>query len=82
MAISRQDLKRLQNLYPFHELKYIYDEDDQPSSVLITMEDFIGLLETLDILSNEDLSASIRKGLEEIKSGTQLLNHSEVFGDL
>lgn len=82
MAISKKTLDRLRDLYPFHELKYVYDEKGKPSSVLLDMEDFVGLLETLDILSDQDLVHSIRRGLEEIREGKPLLKHSEVFGGL
>lgn len=82
MAISKKDLNRLRDLYPFQELKYVYDEQGHPSSVLLHMEDFVGLLETLDILSDPDLVASIRKGLKEIRKGKRLLTHAEVFGGL
>jgi hypothetical protein len=80
MAISKKDLDRLRGLYPFQGLKYVYDEQGHPSSVLLNMEDFVGLLETLDILSDQDLVDSIQRGLEEIRKGKPLLTHSEVFG--
>jgi len=82
MALQKKDLNRLRDLYPFQELKYVYDEQGQPSLVLLNMEDFVGLLETLDILSDRALIASIRKGLEEIRKGKRLLTHAEVFGGL
>lgn len=82
MTISKKNLDRLRDLYPFQGLKYVYDEEGQPSLVLLSMEDFVGLLETLDILSDQDVIDSIRKGLEEIREGKPLLTHSEVFGGL
>ena len=80
MAISRKDLERLRGLYPFRDLKYVYDEEGQPSLVLLDLEDFVGLLETLDILSDRELMDSVRRGLKEIQKGEPLLAHSEVFG--
>ncbi len=79
MTISQKSLNRLRDLYPFQELRYVYDENGQPSSVLLSMADFVGLLETLDILSDQDLMDSIHKGLEEIRHRKPLLTHSEVF---
>lgn len=82
MAISKKTLERLRDLYPFQELKYVYDERGRPSLVLLNMEDFVGLLETLDILSDQELVRSIRRGLAEIQEGKPLLTHAEVFGGL
>jgi PHD/YefM family antitoxin component YafN of YafNO toxin-antitoxin module len=72
-------LKSLQKLYPFRELKYIYSNQEKPEAVQIHIEDFLGLLETLQILSNKKLLRSIERGLQEMKTG-KLLTHREVFG--
>ncbi|GEM_PF-1830056 len=80
MAISKKTLEQLRDLYPFQELKYVYDERGKPSLVLLNMEDFVGLLETLDILSDKKLVRSIQRGLAELREGKPMLTHSEVFG--
>ena len=82
MTVLKEDLQRLKGLYPFQNLKYVYDVAGQPSQVLLDVEDFVGLLETLDILSDKDLVESIRRGLAEIQQGKPLLSHAEVFGEL
>ena len=43
-----------------------------PEAVLISMKKFQGLLETLDILSDEKAIASIRKSIRQANKGTWL----------
>ena len=71
-------LKHAKELFPFQEIKYIYSEKNKPESVQIRIEDFLGLMETLDIISNKKLIHSIERGLAEIKKG-KLLSHEEIF---
>ena len=51
-----------------------------PGAVLISMNKFKGLLETLDILSDEKAMKSIRKSIKEAQQG-KWLDHNEVFGE-
>jgi antitoxin YefM len=50
-----------------------------PEAVLISMKKFTGLLETLDILSDENTMKVIRKSIREAKLGKWVEFH-EVFG--
>lgn len=49
-----------------------------PEAVLISMDRFDGLLETLEILSDEWAMKSIRKSIQEANKG-MWLDHDEVF---
>lgn len=49
-----------------------------PEAVLISIEKFEGLLETLDILSDEKTMKSLRKSIREADKG-MWLNFAEVF---
>ena len=49
-----------------------------PEAVLISMKKFKGLLETIDILSDEQAMKSLRKSIREAKEGKWLEFH-EVF---
>ncbi len=49
-----------------------------PEAVLISMEKFEGLLETLDILSDEKTMKSLRKSIREADKG-MWLDFAEVF---
>ena len=69
-------------------LRKIKDSDDAiantknviPEAVLISMEKFEGLLETLDILSDEETMKSLRKSIREADKGVWL-DFAEVFED-
>lgn len=52
-----------------------------PVGVLLSVEDYEGLLETLDILSDPELSATVRRGIEELADG-KLVSHEEAWRDL
>ena len=74
-----QTIKEVQKLYRFRELKYIYSDKKKPEAVLMLIEDFLGLMETLQILQDKKLMRSIKRGLDDVKKGN-ILSHAEVFG--
>lgn len=50
-----------------------------PAAVLLSMERFEGLLETLDILSDEQTMKSLRRSMRQARAG-KWLRYEEVFG--
>jgi prevent-host-death family protein len=48
--------------------------------VLLSLEEYESLIETLEILSDRDLMASVRRGLKDEKTG-RLHAHTEVFSN-
>ena len=68
-------------------IRRIEDSDDAiaitkngvPEAVLISMKKFRGLMETLEILSDEKSMKSIRKSIKEARKGTWL-DSDRVFG--
>ncbi len=50
-----------------------------PEAVLISMRKFIGLLETIDILSDESAMKIIRKSIQEANLG-KWVEYDKVFG--
>jgi antitoxin YefM len=50
-----------------------------PAAVLLSVERFEELLETLDILSDEKAMASLRRSLREARAG-RWVTHQAVFG--
>jgi len=48
--------------------------------VLLSIEEYESLIETLEILSDKDLMASLRRGLKDEKAG-RLHSYKEVFPD-
>lgn len=51
-----------------------------PAAVLLSVEKFEGLLETIDILSDEKVVKSLRRSLREARAG-RWIRHEEVFGN-
>jgi prevent-host-death family protein len=69
-------------------IRRIEDSDDAiaitkngvPEAVLISMKKFKGLMETLEILSDEKAMKSIRKSIKEARKG-MWLDFDRVFGE-
>jgi len=53
----------------------------RPVAVLLSLTEYEGLLETLEILSDRDFAKQIELGLKEAASG-ELLSHEEVWDGL
>jgi antitoxin YefM len=49
-----------------------------PTAVILSMEKYAGLLETLDILSDEETMKSLRTSIRQARKG-KWLRHDEVF---
>ena len=50
----------------------------RPAGVLLSIEDYEGLLETLEILADEELSSALRAGLDDVEAG-RVIGHDEVW---
>ena len=50
-----------------------------PTAVILSMEKFTGLLETLDILTDEEAMKSLRKAMRQAREG-KWVHEKEVFG--
>lgn len=50
-----------------------------PTAVILSMERFEGLIETLDILSDEKTIGPLRKSISQARKG-QWINYDKVFG--
>jgi len=49
--------------------RYIITKHGKPAVVMMSMDDYESLMETLDILNDPVAMAGIRKGLEDIRKG-------------
>jgi antitoxin YefM len=50
-----------------------------PAAVILSMEKYQGLLETLDILSDEKTMKSLRTSIRQVRKG-KWVKYDEVFG--
>ncbi|GEM_PF-2383021 len=53
--------------------------EDGTEVLAMSLEEYESLMETLDVLSDEDTVKAIQKGLKDIKAG-RVYTHEEVFG--
>lgn len=53
----------------------------KPAGVLMSVEDYEGLLETLEILADDELARDIKRGLEEIEAG-DMIGDEELWNEL
>ncbi len=67
-------LKRIKE----HHESFAITQRGKVEGVLIGIDEYESLIETLEILSDPDLMESIRKGLED-EQKARLLSHKEVF---
>ena len=49
--------------------RYIISRRGKPLVVMLSIDDFNSLQETMEVLSDKDLMRSIKKGMDEIRSG-------------
>jgi antitoxin YefM len=67
-------LKRIKE----HHESFAITQRGKVEGVLIGIDEYESLIETLEILSDPDLMESIRRGLED-EQKARLLSHKEVF---
>ncbi len=63
-------------------LEFITTPDGKPRSVVLSLEDWKRVNETLKIMSSKELIQSIRRAKKELRTKTDLLSFKEVFENL
>jgi prevent-host-death family protein len=61
--------------------KVIITRSGRPVGVLVSIDEYEGLLETLEILADADMAKAVRRGLDEAERGA-VVSHGELWGDL
>lgn len=61
--------------------KVVITRSGRPAGVLVPVDEYEGLVETLDILADQELSQAIRQGLEEIDRG-DVVSHEALWDGL
>lgn len=61
--------------------RFVITRSGKPTGVLVSVEEYEGLLETLEILSDPSLAEAVREGLEDVEAG-RVLSHDEVWSDV
>ena len=80
MSVSTAKARLLEVLRRIEEqrAKVVITKNGIPKAVLLNYEDFEGLLETIDILSDSKTVSGIKKGLKDIKAG-RMVTLAEAF---
>jgi antitoxin YefM len=52
-----------------------------PAGVLLSLDEYEGLIETLEVLADEELSSALKAGLEDVEAG-RVIDHDEVWRGL
>ncbi|MCK4358663.1 MAG: hypothetical protein KAW92_07945 [Candidatus Cloacimonetes bacterium] len=76
----QSELTKITRRYNIPKVEYIYS-NNEIKSVLINIDDFIRLIETVDINLNSELMDSIKMGFKDFEAGN-IETEDEVFGDL
>ena len=59
----------------------IITRSGRPAGVLVSVKEYEGLLETLEILADAELAAAVKKGLDDAAAG-QIVTHAELWSGL
>ena len=68
-------------LTSLRSLRFITSPEGEPQSVIISIDEFASLLETLNIQAKKDLIESIDRAREELSKSNSLSTYEEVFGE-
>ncbi len=61
--------------------RIVITRSGRPAGVLISVDEFEGLMETLEILADPEMAAAVRRGLEEAERG-DTVRHAELWHDV
>lgn len=64
------------------KVEYITSTEGKPKSVVLSLEDWKRISETLKIMSSKDLMQSIRRAKKQLRSNVKLLSLKEVLENL
>ncbi len=66
---ARRELTRLPEKLGAHPATVAVTRRGKPVLAILTWEDYQSIVETLEILSDDEAAASLRRGIQEVKEG-------------
>ena len=75
----RKNLANVVNDVKAHYERYVVSKHGEPEAVLMSMDDYEGWLETLEIMSDKEAMEDIRQAEKDLKEG-KFFTYEEVFG--
>ena len=73
MVDARRELTKLPEKLESHPATVVVTRRGKPVLAIMTWEDYEAILETLDILSNEEAVEQLRLSIQEAKAGNTIL---------
>ena len=64
------------------KIEYITSTKGKPKSVVLSLEDWKRISETLKIMSNKELMQSIRRAKQQLRTSSKLLSLKEVMENI
>ncbi|HUE95338.1 MAG TPA: type II toxin-antitoxin system Phd/YefM family antitoxin [Longimicrobiaceae bacterium] len=61
--------------------RVVITRSGRPAGVLLAMSDYEALLETLEVLADEELRSAVEEGLADVAAG-RIVEHEELWGEL
>jgi PHD/YefM family antitoxin component YafN of YafNO toxin-antitoxin module len=72
----------MQKVLELPKVEFITTAEGKPKSVVLSLEDWKKVVETLRIMTSKELIQSIKVAKRQLRSGTKLLSSKEVFENL
>ncbi|EKD42055.1 MAG: prevent-host-death family protein [uncultured bacterium] len=79
ITLVKQDLLGLVTEVQQTQESIAITRQGQLAAVLLSVDEYEGLLETIEILSNKSVMAQIKKSLNEAKKGNKMYSHEDVW---
>jgi len=61
--------------------KVVITRSGRPAGVLVSVDEYEGLIETLEILADTEMAEAVRRGLDEAERG-ETVSHEELWSEL
>lgn len=72
----------MQKVLELPKVDFITTTEGKPKSVVLSLEDWKKIVETIKIMSSKELMQSIRTAKQQLRNGVRLLSSKEVFENL
>ncbi|MFZ3136962.1 MAG: type II toxin-antitoxin system Phd/YefM family antitoxin [Thermodesulfovibrionales bacterium] len=72
----------MQKVLELPQVEFITTPEGKPKSVILSIDDWKRISETLKIMSSKELMQSVRRAKQQLRTGTKLLSLEEVMENL
>lgn len=72
----------MQKVLELPQVDFITTSEGKPKSVILSIDDWKRISETLKIMSSKELMQSVKRAKQQLRTGTKLLSLEEVMDNL